>query len=249
MATNDAAEDSLDSLDLKKRARRRLVGAAALALLAVIVLPVVMDSEPKPVAQDIQVRIPSQDGVGLATKVLPNKTLATPLPAVQEKSPETPAPVLAAANAASETVKSESKSDTKSEAKTDTKAKPETKAAEKPVDKAKADKPQDKSTDKAGADKTVKKAEEARAAAALEGKASSSGQWVVQLGAYQNTGNVKLLLSKLKELGVPAYTEKLDSQEGAKIRVRAGPFPSKEAAEKAQTRIKIIGVDGPVGQK
>jgi len=252
MATNDAAEDSLDSLDLKKRARRRLVGAAALALLAVIVLPVVMDSEPKPVAQDIQVRIPSQDGVGLATKVLPNKTLATPLPAVQEKSPEIPAPVLAAANAASESrdaAKSESKSDTKSEAKTDTKAKPETKAAEKPVDKAKADKPQDKSTEKAGADKTVKKAEEARAAAALEGKASSSGQWVVQLGAYQNTGNVKLLLSKLKELGVPAYTEKLDSQEGAKIRVRAGPFPSKEAAEKAQNRIKIIGVDGPVGQK
>jgi len=244
MATNDAAEDSLDSLDLKKRARRRLVGAAALALLAVIVLPVVMDSEPKPVAQDIQVRIPSQDGVGLATKVLPNKSLATPLPAVQEKSPDIPAPVIAAANSASE-----SRDAAKSEAKADTKAKPETKAAEKPVDKAKADKPQDKSADKAGADKTVKKAEEARAAAALEGKASSSGQWVVQLGAYQNTGNVKLLLSKLKELGVPAYTEKLDSQEGAKIRVRAGPFPSKEAAEKAQTRIKIIGVDGPVGQK
>ena len=60
MADNDAVAD--DSLELKKRARRRLVGAIALALLAIVVLPMVMDSEPRPASQDVQIRIPSQDG-------------------------------------------------------------------------------------------------------------------------------------------------------------------------------------------
>ena len=67
-------------LQLKKRARRRLVGAIALALLAVIILPMVMDSEPRPLSQDIQVRIPSQDSTGFAAKVLTGKPPATPMP-------------------------------------------------------------------------------------------------------------------------------------------------------------------------
>ena len=51
MSENDA------QLELKKRARRRLVGAAALAVLAAIVLPMVMDQAPKQQpAQDIQIR-------------------------------------------------------------------------------------------------------------------------------------------------------------------------------------------------
>jgi DedD protein len=263
MATNDAAEDSPDSLDLKKRSRRRLVGAAALALLAIIVLPIVMDNEPKPVAQDIQIRIPSQDGDGLATKAVAGKSPLIPVPP-QDKTSEVLPPVakLDESTAKAETkseakpdaksaAKADAKADTKSDAKAaDSKAKAEAKSADKSADKgtdkAKTEKAQDKPATKDGKD--GKKAEEARAAAALEGK-SSSGQWVVQLGAYQNTGNVKLLLSKIKELGLPAYTEKLDGPDGAKTRVRAGPFPSQDAAEKARTKIKIIGVDGPVGQK
>ncbi len=50
---------SLDGqLELKKRARRRLVGAAALALLAAVILPMVMDHEPRQPAQDVQITIP-----------------------------------------------------------------------------------------------------------------------------------------------------------------------------------------------
>lgn len=45
----------------KKRARRRLVGAIALALLVAIGLPMVLDSEPKPLASDIDIKIPSKD--------------------------------------------------------------------------------------------------------------------------------------------------------------------------------------------
>ncbi|MCK9379584.1 MAG: SPOR domain-containing protein [Sulfuritalea sp.] len=77
----------------------------------------------------------------------------------------------------------------------------------------------------------------------------ASGQWVVQLGAYKEAGNVKLLLAKLKGVGVPAYTEKFDSPQGPRTRVRAGPFVSQDAAEKARARIKIVGVDGPIAPK
>ncbi len=45
----------------KKRARRRLVGAIALALGVAIGLPMVLDSEPKPLASDIEIKIPAKD--------------------------------------------------------------------------------------------------------------------------------------------------------------------------------------------
>ena len=43
--------------------------------------------------------------------------------------------------------------------------------------------------------------------------------------------------------------EPLDSPDGRKTRVRAGPFPSREAAEKALDRMKRIGVNGVVAAK
>jgi DedD protein len=45
----------------KKRARRRLIGAVVLVLAVVIVLPMILDPDPKPVADDIAIQIPSRD--------------------------------------------------------------------------------------------------------------------------------------------------------------------------------------------
>jgi len=47
-----------EELQLKKRARRRLVGAIALVLLIVVFLPMVLDNEPKPLNQDVAITIP-----------------------------------------------------------------------------------------------------------------------------------------------------------------------------------------------
>lgn len=47
-----------EELHIKKRARRRLVGAIALVLLIVVFLPMILDSEPKPLNQDILITIP-----------------------------------------------------------------------------------------------------------------------------------------------------------------------------------------------
>jgi len=238
---------SLDGqLDLKKRSRRRLVGAAALALLAAIVLPMVMDREPRQPAQDVQVKIPSQDGGGLASRALPTKPTAMPLPAPESE----PTPAL----------RPEAKPPEKHQEAVAplpvTVEKPVAKVAEKPAEKA-VDKPADKPVDKAVAKATDKpnekpasaRSEEAKALAALSGATVAADQWVVQLGAYKEAGNIKVLLAKLKQMGVPAYTENFESPQGVRTRVRAGPFKSRDDAEKAKIKIRIIGVDGPVAPK
>ena len=55
------AEEQQDVETLKRRGRRRLVGAVALVLAAVIVLPMVFDSEPSSTAPPVTVRIPGEN--------------------------------------------------------------------------------------------------------------------------------------------------------------------------------------------
>lgn len=204
MAENETSADP--ALQLKKRARRRLVGAAALALLAIIVLPVVMDHEPRPPLQDIQVRIPNQDSEGLAPLPAPKPTIPNPTtPNPASLPPSEPGATPAAAPPSGESNKA---------------------AAAPPL---------------AAAPLTPAVAEPAAEVAQQQPQ-----QWVVQLGTYKDVGNVKNLLAKLQEMHIPAYTEKIDADQGARTRVRAGPFTSREAAEKAQTRIKKLGVNGTV---
>lgn len=246
MADNEAVAD--DSLELKKRARRRLVGAIALALLAIVVLPMVMDSEPRPASQDVQIRIPSQDGEQSGVRSAEKAAVSAPQakidnpPLLERKLPE---PAMSAEQKPAATAQPKSEPTLPDPPKTDT---------GKPAVSARTDVTAAQSSkgtgDKARAAEVAaaKAADESRAAAVLEGK-DGSGPWIVQLGAYQNPGNVKQLIGKIKEMGIPVYSEKLDSPQGVRTRVRAGPFPSREAAERAQGRIRKIGVDGPVALK
>lgn len=203
-----------EATQLKKRARRRLIGAAALALFAAIILPMVMDTQPASPLRDIQVRIPSPDE-GVTQNVVPPSRPSTQKPAVME-SEALPQPI----------------------AQADPAGKPE-----------QAVKLEARPTEKAALPTAHADAEAKRAQDALSGKPATAEAWEVQLGAYQNAGSVNNLVGKLKQLGVPTYTEKIETPAGSRTRVRAGPFPNRETAEKARTRIKIIGVDGPVAQK
>ena len=69
------------------------------------------------------------------------------------------------------------------------------------------------------------------------------------IGAFSNPANVKQLQGKLGELGIKVFTESLDSPEGKKTRVRAGPFATHDAAEKAADKMKRIGVNGVIAAK
>jgi len=67
-----AEEKQQDVETLKRRGRRRLVGAVALVLAAVIVLPMVFDPEPRGTAS-VAVRIPGEDETPFAPKPPPKK--------------------------------------------------------------------------------------------------------------------------------------------------------------------------------
>jgi DedD protein len=88
----------------KKRARRRLVGAIALALAVAIGLPMVLDSEPKSTVGDIAINMPSKDKPGEPLNGGP-ATVPAPLPAAEPQpgipaAPAESAPAPAAAKPA-----------------------------------------------------------------------------------------------------------------------------------------------------
>src|ERR1043165_5218697 len=80
----DAAQDVST---LQKRGRRRLVGAIALVLLAVIILPMVFDPEPRPNPPAVSIRIPGEEGTKFTPKVAPKPATPQPeAPKVEEKA-------------------------------------------------------------------------------------------------------------------------------------------------------------------
>jgi DedD protein len=119
--------DSEDVNTLKRRGRRRLVGAIALVLAAVIVLPMVFDTEPRGSAPPVSVRIPSEDESGFIPKVTPKAP-----PVEQKAAPKAPeAPPEKAVEKAPEPVaeKTEPKAEAKVEIKVSKTEAPATVAA------------------------------------------------------------------------------------------------------------------------
>jgi DedD protein len=76
--------EAQDVETLKRRGRRRLVGAVALVLAAVIVLPMVFDPEPKRADVAVNVRIPGENETKFTPKVEPKP----PEKKSEEKKPE-----------------------------------------------------------------------------------------------------------------------------------------------------------------
>jgi DedD protein len=148
------AEEQQDVETLKRRGRRRLVGAVALVLAAVIVLPMVFDPEPKSTLPPVSVRIPGENDAPFKPKPPPPK----PTPKVE------PAP--------------------------------------------------------------------------------AAQEFVITVGAFARPESV---VAKLAGAKLPYYTEPV---QGNLVRVRAGPFASREAAEQALGKLKELGLKpGPVSLK
>jgi len=256
-------EDNDAQLQLKKRARRRLVGAVFFVSVVALVLPMLMDHDPRPPVQDVEIRIPGQDEkpfnpamVAVPVESPPDKPLAPPVedkapPPVEEKptarvvevtppAADPPTPPRAAEKPVEKApVKVAEKPAPAPEKKTPVPEKKTPAVAEK-----KAEPPAAKSQDDAK-----------RAAAILAGQSSAAapaaagGAHLILIGAFANEANVANIRKKLGEQGIKTFTETLDSPQGKKIRVRAGPFPNREAADKALAKMKRIGVSGVVAPK
>ena len=86
-----------EQVQLRRRARRRLIGAMALATIVAVVLPWVLESEPRPSEGEISVQIPSPDSGPFNPRIAPGKD-AQP-GSSSEAVPTPPAPDKAADDA------------------------------------------------------------------------------------------------------------------------------------------------------
>lgn len=199
-----------EELQLKRRARRRLIGAIVLVTAIVVVLPMVLDSEPKPVGREISVRIPSPDAGPFAGQI-------APLPAQKAVKPAPKEPEAVAAA-------------------------PEAKAAAAPAKEAAP------AAEKAKPVKAAPRKEPARPKAKPKAKPAKAteGQFVVQVVALADAGRAQQMQERIAAAGIKSYTEVVKTAKGDVTRVRAGPFSTRESAEKAREQLKSLGMSGNI---
>lgn len=257
--TVDADAMLLDpTLPEKQRARRRLVGAIAMVVAAVVILPMVLDSHPKPVTDDISIDIPSRPAPKLAKaeedtqagvapdNPSPDSALAASglAPATAARQAQTGATKQPGADttAAASSAKPAAKPQAPSVATNTTPAAPIApakpakppvthNAATAPAPSAQAPNSEDINT-AAGAD-------------ANSGTPASppGSRFAVQLGAFANDANARNWAAKLKAAGVPAYTEHRKQPDGSTLTLlRAGPFADRAAASAAIAKVRGAGL-------
>lgn len=229
---NGRGEPPVDPvLPEKKRARRRLVGAIALVLAAIIGLPMMFDSEPKPLANDIAIQIPSRDvpvaaenASVVANSLDSGEELVEADAAVEAPQPD---PVTSAVAPAPE---------------------PKTEAPQVVAKPAQSPAPQPE----VNAPRTAEKVDDsARALALLEGRPDPAAdkkaeKFVIQVAALATRENVDDLQARLKDAGIKSYTEQIATAAGPRTRIRVGPFSSRDEAEKVRAKIVKIGLPGTV---
>ena len=183
MATTASTEAS----EIRRRGRRRLIGAIVLVVLAVVFVPMILDSEPKRPQGQLSLDIPPK-----------------------ENAPPLPQPTPAAGTARSSAGVVPAQAGTQS---------PPAKAAPTPEPVAPA--------------KQEPKPEPA--APKLEG-------FAVQVGAFKDEEKLAQARQKLAAAKIPHFVER----RGDLNRLRAGPYPTREAAEKALASIKAASLQGQV---
>ena len=215
-----------EQVQLRRRARRRLVGAIALVTLIAVVLPWVLESEPRSGDQEISIQIPSPDAGTFSTRVLPGKG-AESGKSVPEQGAR-PTEEVGAAPAASGVLQTEQDN---------VLAPPATKGA--PA----KDKPPVAKEAKSPAPESKKKASEGH------DTPSDGKQFVVQVSALADATKAESLQKALAAKGVKSYTEVVKTHSGEVTRVRVGPFANREVAEQERTKLKALGYDGNVAPR
>jgi DedD protein len=179
-----ASPPSPEASEIRRRGRQRLIGAIAIAVLLVVFVPMILDSEPRRAREEPALQIPPK-----------------------ENAPKLPAPAPAP------------------------KAQPAP-SAEPPKAQGEAPKP--------AAATTAPKQAASAALPRLEG-------FAVQVGAFKDEDKLGQAREKLTAAGIAHYVERRDTASGEQLtRLRAGPFPTRDAAEKALAAVRSAALDGQV---
>lgn len=210
-----------EEINIRSRARRRLIGAVALALAVVVILPMVLDSEPKTTGQDIDLRIPAADKVGA---FVPGEALSEVVAAASLAG--SAVPVLSGIKNVVTVDSAAAKPEVKGQAMTNNGQATVKKLDVKPTE---TKKPEVKIAE-------VKRAGPNQSAAQIFEK--SAGNYIVQVGAFSNAETATQEAAKLMAWGFNAYTERI----GGTTRVRVGPYVERGKADEVQKLLEKHGL-------
>ena len=259
-----AAESGSDApvdpvLPEKKRARRRLVGAVALVLTVIIGLPMVLDSEPKLLPDDLIIDIPSKERPPAPSGA------STPVAKLADGKPQAvsaPAPVAAGIDQkeevvdmgpAAEAAPAKSKAEPVVIAKAE--PKPEPAAIVKTTPKPVAPKHEPKVVTPVPEPKIARvepkivlpKPEQKTVPVKPAAEDIADGphtKFTLQVAALATTEKADELRNRLKDAGIASYAQRIGSGSGERVRIRIGPLNSREDAERLRARLALLGLSG-----
>lgn len=82
--------------------------------------------------------------------------------------------------------------------------------------------------------------------AAAPALVSEPGRFVVQVGAFADDAAVRQTRQKVEKLGLKTYTQEVNTQAGKRVRVRVGPFATRDDAVQVLGKLKGAGLPGTV---
>ena len=196
--------------------KQRLIGAAVLAALAVIFLPMLLKGPDvkEPDAAEVPLTMPATPGQEFETRelTLTEPDGAAPPGGVLGMAPAAPAAI----DAADATIPPPGEA---------------TAAADVPVD---------------GAPAAVATAPAATTPAAADAKSSAAtvgaGNYAVNVGSFSNPETANALATKLRAVNLPVTTDQIALVSGSATRLRVGPYLDRASAEAA--RLRAEGVTG-----
>lgn len=237
----------VDDLAIKKRARRRLVGAAALALLAIIVLPLAMDGEAPRSVPDMQVSIPERgdaqplavpvdsDPVSPGVDIEPDAVPPAALPAMPPVSGLPPG--AEPPSAQSSVIVTEEPFALPAETPVETPSPPPSRPRAQDAEAARVLALLNGSASTGNAETSRAKAQDkAKDKTKAKDKDKAQNKVFVQVGAFSDATKAAALVGELKKQGFAARAEKA----GTVTRVRIGPL-ARSDGEQTAAKLKAQG--------
>jgi DedD protein len=185
------AHESAAVVQARIHARRRLIGAAVLLLLGVLLFPLVFETQPRPLPLDLPMTVAPAKGAAPAV----------PAPAPMAGTVTRPAPPMIIET-----------------------AEPEPRPAP-------------------AAASAVAQASPAPAAST---PVPEPNRFVVQVGAFADDATVRQTRQKVEKLGLKTYTQEVNTDAGKRVRVRVGPFATRDEAAQVLGKLKGAGLPGVV---
>lgn len=256
----DGAEPAVD--ELRRKARRRLVGAIVLALAAAIIVPMLLENEPRPLGDDVSVQIPSKDEGRFVNRLTGTTPDVKPAPRAEAgaeagaagtvSKPIEPAPAASPAGtsraagavspAGSKKAIAEAEQRVLATAPSATAAPSATPMPTTPPVPTATTAPSATTAPTAPTAATASTTTPAPAAASV----SPAEGFVVQLAAFADDKGANALANKLKRANYAAFVEPVATSRGTLWRVRVGGYASRAEADAARARLKDEGYSGIV---